>query len=337
MAPPKGKGPATKVIFIKKKGKGHGHHGGAWKVAYADFVTAMMALFMVLWLVSQTDESTRSSLSHYFRTGVFAGSGHVIGDGLPSSEGPTPGGGTPRMSEAESLEEAAARIESALGLLSAADPDHPLGGNVSVTVTQDGLLIQITDGGDGLVFGLSSSDLTPSLEVFLQQIAPALGALQNDLQIHGHTDARPFPSGSSYDNWDLSFARADAARNVLEDYGVRPDQVVGVLAHGSSSPIEGSDPFAPENRRLSILAVRRGHEAAAEHGEPADDGAEPGPEATGPEGEPEGEPAEHPEAEHPEAEHPEAEHPEAEHPRGPLDHPLGEHPLSEHPARSPSE
>lgn len=275
MAPPKGKSAGTKVIFIKKKGNGHGHHGGAWKVAYADFVTAMMALFMVLWLVSQTDETTRSSLSHYFRTGVFAGSGHVIGDGLPSRDGPTPGGGSPRMAEEESLEEAAERIESALGALAAqgestggGEGDNPLHQNVSVSVTRDGLLIQITDGGDGLVFGLSSAELTPELHSFLEEIGPVLGSLDNQLQIHGHTDARPFPEGSSFDNWDLSFARADAARNVLEAHGVRSDQIVGVLAHGSAAPMEGSDPFAPENRRLAILAVRRGHEGDAAHGIP---------------------------------------------------------------------
>jgi chemotaxis protein MotB len=273
MAPPKGKAPATKVIFIKKKAKGHGHHGGAWKVAYADFVTAMMALFMVLWLVSQTDESTRSSLSHYFRTGAFSGSGHVIGDGVPSHGRPTPTGGTPRLSEAESLEAAREAIEAHLRAALAAHDRDPLGGNVSAAVTAEGLLVVIADGGDGLMFGLSSSELTPALRRFLEDIGPVLGHLDNELQIHGHTDARPFPTGSRFDNWDLSFARADTARAVLEAHGVRQNQIAGVLAHGATAPLAGHDPMAPENRRLSILAVRRDDEHVAT------DAAEPGPAA----------------------------------------------------------
>jgi chemotaxis protein MotB len=264
MAPPKGKTGGAKVIFVKKKAKGHGHHGGAWKVAYADFVTAMMALFMVLWLVSQTDSSTRAVLSHFFRTGVFSGSGHVIGEGLPTEAAPVPGGGTPRLREANDFLVAASAIEGALrDALATGDEADPLDGNVEVTVMQEGLLIQISDGGDGMVFGLSSSDLTPAIRDFLERIGPVLGGLDNQLRVHGHTDARPFPAGSDFDNWDLSFARADAARAVLEQSGVRPGQIVGVLAHGASEPLPGRDPMSPENRRLSILAVRRGDEHAA--------------------------------------------------------------------------
>jgi chemotaxis protein MotB len=264
MAPPKGKTGGTKVIFVKKKAKGHGHHGGAWKVAYADFVTAMMALFMVLWLVSQTDSSTRAVLSHFFRTGVFSGSGHVIGEGLPTETAPVPGGGTPRLREANDFLVAASAIEGALqDALATGDEADPLDGNVEVTVMREGLLIQISDGGDGIVFGLSSSELTPAIRDFLERIAPVLGRLDNQLRVHGHTDARPFPAGSDFDNWDLSFARADAAREVLERSGVRPGQIVGVLAHGASEPLPGRDPMSPENRRLSILAVRRGDEHAA--------------------------------------------------------------------------
>jgi chemotaxis protein MotB len=259
--------PATRVVYIKKKGKGHAHHGGAWKVAYADFVTAMMALFMVLWLVSQTDETTRTSLSRYFRTGVFAGSGHVIGEGLPNvADGPTPGGGSPRLSESERLEDARDRIAAALEALSTDAGGPGLGTRFEATVTDGGLLVRVSDDSDGLAFDLSSAELTPALRAFLEEIGPILGELGNDLQVHGHTDARPFPPGSPHDNWDLSFARADAARRVLEHHGVRAHQIVGVLAHAASAPLLADAPLDPRNRRLAILAVRRGAERAAADG-----------------------------------------------------------------------
>jgi chemotaxis protein MotB len=259
----------AKVIFVKKKGKGHAHHGGAWKVAYADFVTAMMALFMVLWLVSQTDETTRSQLARYFRSGVFSGSGHVIGDSVPSGRGPTVGGGQTQINgqhgqpTQQQLEATAQTLEEVLDLVAADDPHLA---TLREQIDDSGLLIQISDGGDEILFGLASSDLTPALAEFLAALGPVLGRLSNELQIHGHTDARPFPEGSSYDNWNLSFARADAARRFLEGHGVRPHQIVGVLAHADSDLLVPEDPLDPRNRRLSILAVRHGAERPAAHG-----------------------------------------------------------------------
>ena len=263
----------AKVIFVKKKGKGHAHHGGAWKVAYADFVTAMMALFMVLWLVSQTDETTRSQLARYFRSGVFSGSGHVIGDSVPSGRGPTVGGGQTQINgqhgqtTQQQLEATAQTLEQVLDLVATDDPRlAALREQIDVRLDDSGLLIQISDGGDEILFGLASSDLTPALEEFLAALGPVLGRLSNELQIHGHTDARPFPEGATYDNWNLSFARADAARRFLEGHGVRPHQIVGVLAHADSDLLFPDDPLDPRNRRLSILAVRHGAERPAAHG-----------------------------------------------------------------------
>ncbi len=256
-----------KVIVIKKKGGGHGHHGGAWKVAYADFVTAMMALFMVLWLLSQTDENTRAELAHYFRSGVFSGSGHVIGDAVPSGHGPTVGGGSPRLGEQSRLEGAATQIEQALDLAVLADPRlAELREQIDVRVQEDGLLIQISDGGDDLLFGLASAELTPTLRQFLESLGPILGSIANELQIHGHTDARPFPVGSDYDNWDLSFRRAEEARHFLEGHGVRDGQIRAVVAHADSDLLYPDAPLDPRNRRLSILAVRLGHEQVSARG-----------------------------------------------------------------------
>jgi chemotaxis protein MotB len=140
-----------------------------------------------------------------------------------------------------------------------------LAGQVRVSVTDDGLLIQILDGGDDLIFDLSSAELKPALVKLLQRLGPLLAKLDNQLQIHGHTDARPFTTGSGRSNWSLSFDRADRARGVLEKAGVKNGQITGVFAHGSSSPLV-KDAMSPQNRRLAILALRRGFEQSAASG-----------------------------------------------------------------------
>jgi chemotaxis protein MotB len=138
---------------------------------------------------------------------------------------------------------------------------------LKVSVTEEGLLIQILDGsGDDLLFDRSSSELKPRLDQLLAVIAPILGRLDNKIQVHGHTDAKPFPTGSTRSNWQLSFERADAARLVLEKNGLQKGQIGGVFAHGSSALFNPKEPFAPENRRLAILAVRRGLETYAAQG-----------------------------------------------------------------------
>lgn len=258
----------TKVIFIKKKGGGHGAHGGAWKVAYADFVTAMMALFMVLWLLSSADSTTREALSSYFRTGVMTGTNSVIGTDLPPSMRDDGMGVSGERAEQRALERSAVEVERALDRAIGESPElEALREQIDVQVTEEGLLIQITDGGDTLFFQVASATLTPELTAFLERIAPVLGRIPNEIQIHGHTDARPYPRGSTRSNWDLSFERANQARMVLERSGLRERQVLGVLAHGDTAPLVPSDPLAAANRRLSILAVRRGSEEHASIGQ----------------------------------------------------------------------
>jgi chemotaxis protein MotB len=115
------------------------------------------------------------------------------------------------------------------------------------------------DGSDDLLFDLSSSDLKPAAERLLKKLGPVLGKIPNSIQIHGHTDARPFPKGSPRDNWILSFERAHRARQLLDQSGLHPGQVVGVFAHGSSAPLD-RDARSARNRRIAILAVRRGVE-----------------------------------------------------------------------------
>jgi chemotaxis protein MotB len=274
-AGPGGGGP--KVIIIKKKAKGHGGgHGGAWKVAYADFVSAMMALFMVMWLLSQTDQETRQKLSEYFRTGMFSGAPSVLngGSGIQDRAFFDVVGRSSMQPESAAFEQIALAVRARLQRTTDENPElKDLAKNVHVSVTEDGLLITIFDGGRDTVFDSSSSELKPKLIELLEFLAPVLGRLDNQIQLHGHTDARSFPKGSNRSNWTLSFERADAARAVLERSGLRKGQVAGVFAHGDSALLNTKEPFAPENRRLAILAVRRGLEKVAASGTDAKEAA----------------------------------------------------------------
>jgi chemotaxis protein MotB len=267
-------GGGGKIVIIKKVVKGHAaHHGGAWKVAYADFVTAMMALFMVLWLLSQTDQETRTELSEYFRTGVFSGAPSILngGSGIQNKAFFDVVGSAHTQPEQVMFERVSLAVRAQLTQMAGEDPQiKQVGEQIKVSVTEEGLLIQILDGGQNLLFDLSSAELKPKLVDILSRIAPVLARLDNQIQVHGHTDARPFPTGSGRSNWQLSFERADRARAVLEKSGLRAGQVSGVFAHGATALMNPDEPFAPENRRLSILAVRRGMEKVAARGQSTD-------------------------------------------------------------------
>jgi chemotaxis protein MotB len=251
-------GPA-KVIIITKKAKGHGgHHGGAWKVAYADFVTAMMALFILLWILSQTDKEVKQKLSEYFRSGVFSGAPSALqgGSGLLDKGYLDPTGSESKELELETLEATARRVEKFLRTQATGNEDlAKLMKDVHVQVTDEGLLIQIVDTKGSMLFDVNSSDLKPALVELLKLLGPMLHRIGNRVQIHGHTDGRKFPAGSHKTNWGLSFERADAARGILEPL-LNAGQLMGVYAHGDSQPTE-ADPLAPANRRLAILAVNR--------------------------------------------------------------------------------
>jgi chemotaxis protein MotB len=125
--------------------------------------------------------------------------------------------------------------------------------NVHIQVVQDGILIEAVDEGRGLLFDSASARLNEPLERFLRALGPALSSLDQPIEINGHTDARPFAQGARLSNWDLSYQRAEAAREILESAGVAPRQIAGVFARGSSQLYIASDPLAPQNRRLSIL------------------------------------------------------------------------------------
>ncbi len=255
--------PGVKVVFIKKKAKGHGHHGGAWKVAYADFVTAMMALFIVLWLLTQSDQHSKEKIAEYFRTGTMPGGSLVIGKPGGSQPPkainlfPESGAGSAAIENAE-LQELAKGIEKMLGKAAAKGGLEfgQLAKHVKVRIVNEGALIEMVEGGDNFLFNVASSDLKPGAIKILEELAPSLAAVRNKIEIHGHTDARPFGSASKKTNWELSFERADEARRVLESHGLEKGKVQSVLAHSDTALYKPSDPYAPENRRLSILVVR---------------------------------------------------------------------------------
>jgi len=242
---------------IKKVEGGGGHHGGAWKVAYADFVTAMMALFMVLWLLASTDQQSRKEISNYFRTGMVPqvelstkGGGAAISvfDAPPI---PPPGHGE---GQGDERVHTANELVKLLHKFAAVDAElAQVMKNVRVQVTPEGILIEAVDEDKGLLFESSSSKLNEPLERFLRALGPAIAALDHPIEINGHTDARPFAQGARISNWDLSYLRAAAAREILEGSGVAPTQIVGVFARGSSQLFVPSDPLAAQNRRLSIL------------------------------------------------------------------------------------
>lgn len=275
------------IIKVKRKGR-HGHHGGAWKVAYADFVTAMMALFIVLWLLTQADLELRQQIARYFRNASVLSGGALVGQETQPAKSPelrpleaaislvqTSGHDLKALrGHAESIER---MVENAPELEAIKDFVH-------VAVTDEGLEIQVIDSGAAgrgdLLFDLSSAELKPALIKLLQKLAVHLGTLPNRLRIGGHTDAHPFASDVGLTNWDLAFARANNARKILEGSGLRPNQVLAVIAYAEMKPLNPEDPYAPENRRLSVTAL---HQTTSDHSAASRDGhnasADPSPPA----------------------------------------------------------
>jgi len=249
--------------IIKKKVAGHGHHGGAWKVAYADFVTAMMALFMVMWLLASTDSASRKEISNYFRTGLLPIGDLAMGTAAQITPSVMEVSSYPPEPGTESLLDtpagaAAGKIKAKLDTLASFDGElAKVMKNVRFDVKEDGLVIEAVDN-DGMLFEVASAKLNEPLERFLRALAPLISMTGAPVELYGHTDARPFAKGSTMTNWDLSYSRAAAARAILEEAGVPSSMITGVIARGSSELHVPKDPLAAANRRLSLkLAIAR--------------------------------------------------------------------------------
>ncbi len=241
--------PVQPIIIIKKKKGGHGgHHGGAWKVAYADFVTAMMALFIVLWLLSSSQD-VKESVAGYFKdpTGTrkqIGSSVAGIGESLTISK-----------TQLGQLKE---KIEQALKQ----NPEfNKLKDHVKMTVTGEGLRIELIENEKGMFFETGKPAPTETGKSLLEELARQLGKMQNGILIEGHTDAQSY-TNATYTNWELSADRANSARRIMEDSGLRLNQVNQVRGFADQQLRVPDKPQDPSNRRISII-VRYLQQSAA--------------------------------------------------------------------------
>jgi chemotaxis protein MotB len=241
------------IIIVKKKKGGHGgHHGGAWKVAFADFMTAMMAFFLVMWLISQ-NQSTKEAIASYFRDpGIFeTTAGSIVKGGNASLDG-TPALAKALFEEAQrkALEKAGDKIREEIGKQGGL---HGLDKQVSIQLTKEGLRIELLDSEESTFFDSGQSDVKSETERMLGLIATELGRLEMPVIVEGHTDGHPFVGRRTYSNWDLSADRANAARRVMQAAGLNPNQVRSVRGYADRQLRIADAPFDPRNRRVSVV------------------------------------------------------------------------------------
>jgi len=228
------------IIILKKKGGHGGHHGGAWKVAYADFVTAMMALFIVLWLLN-TNKKIQEAVGGYFKDPT-ATSKKV------SSK--VPGAGESLVVTKDNMPKLKDQLEMAIKQM----PDFErLKNHIDMTVTADGLRIELSESASGTFFDTGSAKLKPDGTQILVSLARELGKLPNKLSIEGHTDSQPYAPTATYSNWELSSDRANTARRVLQANGIRADQVSQVRGFADQRLRKPDAPLDPSNRRISVI------------------------------------------------------------------------------------
>ena len=270
------------IIVKKVKKGGHAAHGGAWKIAYADFVTAMMAFFLLMWLLGSTSEGDKKGISDYFgnpiKVAMGGGSGsgdasHVIkggGEDLTRQNGQVKRGDiaddqrtfnlqaakeSQRRAEEEVLEGLKRRVEAKIE----ANPRlAAMRGQLRLDMTVDGLRIQIVDEQNRPMFASGSAVVQPYMRELLRELGSVLSEVPQRLTLAGHTDATPFAGGyGGYSNWELSADRANASRRELISGGLPFERVLRVQGLASSLPFDDKDPLAPVNRRISIVVMNR--------------------------------------------------------------------------------
>ncbi|ODT61453.1 flagellar motor protein MotB [Phenylobacterium sp.] len=296
-------GEAPILIKKVKKGHGHAHHGGAWKVAYADFVTAMMAFFLLMWLINTTSPEQKRGIADYFAPAsvseTTSGSGGILGgtalgdDGAkgagsqaiieemaPESRNPNDGSQTDAAKEmapeasTEALREAVLQREeaafaSAAASLRQALQDMPelaeLSKNILIDVTPEGLRIQLVDQEGRSMFGTGRAEPNDRAKLLLRAVARVVNQLPNRVSISGHTSMSA--NGQRADgDWQLSAARADASRKVLQSAGVDADRVYQVSGKANSEPLYPDDPTLAGNRRIAIVLLREAPVLPPDHG-----------------------------------------------------------------------
>lgn len=274
------------IIIKKKKGHGHGHHGGSWKVALADFMTAMMAFFLLMWLLGSTSPEEKKAISGYFKE---PGSPYVVGEGgadlgLISQERPIQRSeeddsddtsasnnedvGTYQQDmsedqlqkeleriESQQLEELKKQLETEINALDSVF--QQIKDQILIDFTALGLRIQIVDKDQRPMFDVGSANLKPYSVDALHALAPILNKVQNKISITGHTDSTPYGVGATYTNWELSADRANAARRSLLEGSYPETKVATVQGMGSAAPFLVDRPNEPINRRIAIIVLKK--------------------------------------------------------------------------------
>jgi chemotaxis protein MotB len=273
------------IIVKRVKKVEAGHHGGAWKVAYADFVTAMMAFFLLMWLLNATTEDQRKGLADYFNpsipisqvsaggtdalngSSVFSeenlaqnGAGGIAG--ASSSKPEAPKGETEALANKQNADKGRAEEERKLkdieeDLLARALEENAdtLLKHIQTRMTPDGLVIELVDADDSPLYELGSSKPSPTMEMLLEVVASVIGEVRNNVAIVGHTDAKPYSGARDYTNWELSTDRANMARRLMVRAGMNPRQIAQVSGKADTEPL-ADNPLAPQNRRISITLLR---------------------------------------------------------------------------------
>lgn len=273
-------------IIIKKIKKGGGHHGGAWKVAYADFVTAMMAFFLLLWLLNVTTDEQRNAISNYFDpthpkvSNSESGAGGVLGGLSMSPQGsmatmaqpvttPPPSPTAPRSGQMNSQQEAAkqkkrkeeeAKFKQAERELKRKIENSPelkgLSQNLLIDMTPEGLRIQIIDREGEPMFPSGSAQMYQKTQELLSAITNVITPLENEISVRGHTDSAPYGAGANYTNWELSADRANASRRVILDTDFPPDRMNNVMGKADTELLIADNPTDARNRRITIILLR---------------------------------------------------------------------------------
>ncbi len=254
------------IIILKKKGGHGGHHGGAWKVAYADFVTAMMSLFIVLWLLNSSKQ-LQVAVGGYFKDPT--GTSKKVGSNMT-------GTGENFVLTKDNMPKLKDQLQTAIRQM--ADFDK-LKTHIEMTVTAEGLRIELMESASGTFFDSGSAELNADGREMLVTLAQELGKLPNKVSIEGHTDSTPYAASGNYSNWELSTDRANAARRLMQANGIGADQVIQVRGFADQRLRKPDSPLDPSNRRISLIVQYTVKNTDEDDTKPSAEGEEKKPDA----------------------------------------------------------
>jgi len=283
------------IIVKKIKKSGGGHHGGAWKIAYADFVTAMMAFFLLMWLLGSTSKAQKEGIAEYFKTplkvAMMGGPAMGVTDSLIKNTGGKditkkqgqvkPVDGPPGKQKSVTIEDAKEALKKAEQIkledlkkkieqtIDQSETLKKFKSQLMLDITPEGLRIQILDEQNRPMFESSKADLQPYAREILHEIGKMLNGVENKITLSGHTDANPYPSGDKgYSNWELSSDRANSSRRELIAGGMDETKLLRVVGLASASLYDKENPFNPTNRRISLIVMnKQAEENALKEGE----------------------------------------------------------------------